>query len=60
MSCENLARVVLLVSVLAAAGCTGRELVQELGQTLYNSGKYLCMQSNRCDTPDDGLSPSIR
>lgn len=42
----------LLISSTILTGCTTQEFTQVLGQTLYNSGKYLCTQSRRCDTPE--------
>ncbi|MBK8176526.1 MAG: hypothetical protein IPK66_15015 [Rhodospirillales bacterium] len=47
--------VAFLLASLVAAACTPQEFVQVVGQTLYNSGRYLCTQSRNCDTPNDGM-----
>jgi hypothetical protein len=38
-----------LSAAMATAGCTTDEVLRIGGQTLYNSGKYLCRQSADCD-----------
>jgi len=37
------------VAAGAVGGCTTDEFLRVGGQTLYNSGKYLCRQSADCD-----------
>ena len=40
----------LATTAFAAGGCTTDEFLRVGGQTLYNSGKYLCRQSpGSCD-----------
>ena len=44
----------LSLVVLAAASCAGADdWTRGIGQTLYNSGKYVCTQSSNCDSGGD-------
>ncbi|MBK8210840.1 MAG: hypothetical protein IPK78_13640 [Rhodospirillales bacterium] len=55
--------VMLLVIALSAGGCAGGDGWPRLvGQTLYNSGKYVCTQSSNCESGGDspGGAPNRR
>jgi hypothetical protein len=39
------------LAVLAITGCTA----EEIGRTLYNSGKQICGQAHNCDQQKDQL-----
>lgn len=43
----------LALAAGATSGCAGEDSPRFVGQTLYNSGKYVCTQSNNCDTGGD-------
>jgi len=47
----------VLAAVLGCTACTSEEVLRVGGQTLYNSGRYLCTQSAQCDAGDSGNTP---
>jgi hypothetical protein len=43
----------LLIAALSLGGCAEpTDWPRLIGQTLYNSGKYVCTQSSNCDPGD--------
>jgi hypothetical protein len=62
--CSRILHVVLVMLTLGAGGCSScgpdPTLIQVIGQTIYNTGKYACRQNPAtCDVPEGDRGPAV-